>query len=361
MNSRANSCVIHGNNFDISNILLTFAPVMSESISQLKQILAFPRQIVIIAHRNPDGDAIGSSMGLASFLEKTGHNVKVVFPSDYPQSYKFIKGIEKAVVFDNDQAAARKAVDESDVIFCLDFNGLDRIDKLGENVQFSKAKKILIDHHLDPEPFTDIEFSETESSSTCELVFKVIDELGERHKIDPDTGECLFTGLITDTGSFRYGTRPYTYEVAASLKQLGVDDYKLADKIFNSQKEKHLRLLGHCLANRMEIIQDYGVGIMWLTRKDYTDFDIQRGDTEGIVNYMLMMENIRVAAFVLEQPSIIKISLRSKGDISVQEIAQKYFNGGGHKNAAGGGVYASLQDIIEKVKKVMPVHLDRLV
>ncbi len=334
---------------------------MTEEIHQLKQLLSFPREITIITHRNPDGDAIGSSMGMAGYLRKLHHSVSVIFPSEYPVSYGFISGIQQAVIFDLDQNGSRSLIDKSDVIFCLDFNGLDRVDKLGESIQFSKAKKVLIDHHLDPEPFTDIEFSDTSASSTCELVFKVIDEMGHRDKIDTATGECLFTGLITDTGSFRYGTRPYTYEVAAALKQLGVDDYRLADKIFNSQKEKHLRLLGHCLANRMEIMQDYGVGIMWLTRKDYADFDIQRGDTEGIVNYMLMMENIKVAAFVLEQPSIIKISLRSKGDISVQEIAQKYFNGGGHKNASGGGVYASLTDIIEKVKKVMPLYLPKII
>ena len=236
---------------------------------------------------------------------------------------------------------------------------MDRVDKLGESIQFAKAKKILIDHHLDPEPFTDIEFSDISASSTCELVFKLIDDLGDRHKIDPSMGESIFTGLITDTGSFRYGTRPYTYEVAAALKQAGVDDYLLSDKIYNSQKVKHLRLLGHCLANRMEIMEDYGVGIMWLTRKDYADFDIQRGDTEGIVNYMLMIENVKVAAFILEQPAIIKISLRSKGDISVQEIAQKYFNGGGHKNASGGGVYASLKDVKDRVRKVMPEYLKK--
>jgi bifunctional oligoribonuclease and PAP phosphatase NrnA len=341
--------------------LWTFAPNMTEEIQQLKQLLSFPKEITIVTHRNPDGDAIGSSMGLAGYLKKLHHNVKVIFPSEYPTGYGFVHGVQLAIVFDLDQNAARQALEKCDVIFCLDFNGLDRVDKLGESIQFSKAKKVLIDHHLDPEPFSDIEFSDIAASSTCELVFKVIDEMGDRSKIDPATGECLFTGLITDTGSFRYGTRPYTYEVAAALKEIGVDDYRLADKIFNSQKVKHLRLLGHCLANRMEIMDDYGVGIMWLTRQDYTDFDIQRGDTEGIVNYMLMIENIKVAAFILEQPSIIKISLRSKGDISVQEMAQKYFNGGGHKNAAGGGVYASLKDIKDKVKKVIPEYLPKLV
>jgi phosphoesterase RecJ-like protein len=333
---------------------------MSDEIQQLKQLLSFPKEITIITHRNPDGDAIGSSMGLAAYLSKTHHQVKVIFPSEYPTSYSFIHGVQRAIIFDLDHDAARKAIEHCEVLFCLDFNGLDRVDKLGEIIQFSKAKKVLVDHHLDPEPFTDIEFSDIEASSTCELVFRLISDLGDQKKIDPIIGECLFTGLITDTGSFRYGTRPYTYEVAAALKTIGVDDYQLSDKIYNSQKVKHLRLLGHCLANRMEIMEDYGVGIMWLTRKDYADFDIQRGDTEGIVNYMLMIENIKVAAFVLEQPSIIKISLRSKGDISVQEIAQKYFNGGGHKNAAGGGVYASLKDIKHKIRKVMPEYLPKL-
>jgi phosphoesterase RecJ-like protein len=340
--------------------MLNFAFFMTEEIRQLKEVLAFPKQICIISHRNPDGDAIGSSMALAGYLQKLGHQVKVIFPSDYPVSYGFIEGVQFSVIFDSEPALARSIIDKSEVIFCLDFNGLDRVDKLGENIQFSKAKKILIDHHLDPEPFTDIQFSDIKSSSTCELVFKMIDELGDYARIDAHIGEALFTGLITDTGSFRYGTRPYTYIVASKLKEAGVDDYKLADKIFNSQKEKHLRLLGHCLANRMEVLNDFGLGIMWLTKKDYADFDIQRGDTEGIVNYMLMIENIKIAALVLEQPTIIKISLRSKGDISVQEIAQKYFNGGGHKNAAGGGVYASLSDILDKVRKVVPQYLSKM-
>lgn len=348
------------NNFDLLVFLLNFAVCMTEEIRLLKEILILPKRISIITHRNPDGDAIGSSMALSRYLSKQGHITKVIFPSEYPTGYGFIDGVNMSVIFDINPDLAREAIDKSEVIFCLDFNGLDRVDKLGENIQFSKAKKILIDHHLDPEPFTDIEFSDTNASSTCELVFKVIEDMGDKHRIDISIGEALFTGLITDTGSFRYGTRPYTYEVAAKLKEAGVDDYKLADKIFNSQKEKHLRLLGHCLANRMEVMKDYGVGIMWLTKQDYIDFDIQRGDTEGIVNYMLMIENIKVAAFVLEQPSIIKISLRSKGDISVQEIAQKYFNGGGHKNASGGGVYANLQDIIDKVKKVMPLYLPKI-
>ena len=210
---------------------------MSEDIRHLKQFLSIPKEIAIITHRNPDGDAMGSSLGLAEYLLLLHHSVKVIFPSEYPQSFKYMKGIQNVIIFDLEHDMARKTLDKADIIFCLDFNGLDRVDKLGEIIQFSKAKKILVDHHLDPEPFCDLEFSDIGASSTCELIFKLIDELGDRHKISSEIGECLFTGLITDTGSFRYGTRPYTYEVAAALKTLGVDDYRLADKIFNSQKE----------------------------------------------------------------------------------------------------------------------------
>ncbi len=333
---------------------------MIDDIKELKDLLIIPKDIVIISHRNPDGDAIGSSLGLAGYLKKLHHNVKVIFPSEYSSTFKFVKNIQFSTIFDLEPDKARQYVDKTDLIFCLDFSGLDRIDKLGENVQFSKAKKIVIDHHLDPEPFADLLFSDFEASSTSEMVFQIIDKLGDRSKLDPIIGEALFMGIITDTGSFRYHTRPETYEAASVLKQIGVDDYSLCNRIFNAQKERHLRLLGHCLANRMEIINEYGAGIMWLSKKDYQDFDIQRGDTEGIVNYMLMIENVKMAALILEQPTIIKISLRSKDDVSVQEIAQKYFNGGGHKNASGGGVYASLKDVINRLKKAIPEYLPRV-
>lgn len=333
---------------------------MEEDIIELKQYLQIPRDISIIAHRNPDGDALGSSLGLKLFLERLGHCVTVVMPSEAPNVFTFLPSIEKMVIFDLRHDDARAYLDKADCIFCLDFNALDRIDKLGETINFATNKKVLIDHHLDPEPFADHIFSDTAASSTCELVYKFIDDLGRADLINEDIGTCLFTGLITDTGSFRYATRPYTYEVAAKLKAAGVDDYKLQDTINNSLKEKHLRLLGHCLANRMQLMDEYGVAIIALTRQDYLDYDIQRGDTEGIVNYLLMMRHIRVAAFITEQPTIVKMSLRSKGDISVQQIAANHFKGGGHKNAAGGGVYAKLDVVVEKFKSVIPDYLDKI-
>lgn len=325
-------------------------------IQELKAWLKLPRDIVILSHRNPDGDAIGSSLGLAMYLRKKFHKVQVIFPSEYPVVFEYLDHVKDILIYDLKPNESKQAVEKADTIFCLDFNGLDRIDKLGESVQFSKAKKILIDHHLDPEPFSDYEFLDTTASSTSELVYLWIKEMGDIHMADVRIGEALFTGIITDTGSFKYNTRPMTFRIAADLKELGVDDFYLQDQIFNALKSKHLRLLGHCLANRMEIIEEHEFAIIHLTKKDYLDFDIQRGDTEGIVNHLLYVKNIQIAAFVTEQPTIIKLSLRSKGDISVQEVATKYFNGGGHKNAAGGGVYASLHDVLDKLKRVLPAY-----
>ena len=326
----------------------------NQDISELKALIAYPKEIVIVTHRNPDGDAIGSSLGLKEFLLKFGHSVKVIFPSEYPETFVYLKGIEDCIIFDRDHDGTKAAISKADMIYCLDFNSLDRIDKIGPYIQEAKAKKILIDHHLDPEPFADYVYSDTSSSSTCELILEFVKLLGEADKMDARTGEALFTGLITDTGSFKYSTRPETYLAAADLKNAGVDDYNLQDKIFNRQSEKEIRLLGHCLANRMTIIPEYGTGYIALTKQDYADFNIQRGDTEGIVNYLLMIDGIKLAAFIREQPTIVKISLRSKGDISVQEMARNHFNGGGHKNASGGAAYAKLQDIVNRFVKVLP-------
>ena len=331
-----------------------------QEILEIKDLLSSPKQIVILSHRNPDGDAVGSTIGLGLLLQKLHHNVKVVLPSEYPNMLSYIPAQEMIHIFDLQHDECRDIVDKADLIFLLDFNGLDRIDKLGENVQFSTKPKIMIDHHIDPEPIADYFLSETEASSTCELVYKFTELLGLTHLLNVDAGTALFTGLITDTGSFKFATRPYTYEVASKLKQLGVDDYTLQNKIFNSLKEKQLRLLGHCLANRFERIEGYDAGYIYLTRQDYLDFDIQRGDTEGIVNYMLMVHNINVAALITKQPSLVKISLRSKGDINVQEMAVKHFKGGGHKNASGGAAYAKLEDVIDRYKKVVVNYANQI-
>ncbi len=321
-----------------------------EDIKKLEKIIrGEPKKMVILSHRNPDGDSMGSSLGLAMMLKKFMHTVTIIFPSEYPVVFSYLKGHEDIKIYDLENQNCIDEVLQGEVIFCLDFNDLDRIDKLGEAVsQNEGAVKILVDHHLYPGAFPDIIFHDTEASSTSELVFKIFEDLELFGKMDPFMGEALLTGIITDTGSFKYSTRSYTYQVAAKLKEMGVDDYALQDSIFNSMEVKNLKLLGYCLNRRMNIMEKAKAGYIYLTREDYKRFNIQRGDTEGIVNYLLKIKKVRVAGFITEQPSIIKISLRSKGDINVQEIATKYFNGGGHKNASGGGVYAKLDDVIRR-------------
>lgn len=326
-------------------------------ISEIKDLIAFPKNVAIITHRNPDGDALGSSLGLRFFLEKYNHSIKVILPSEYPSNFQYLHGIEECVIYDFKHEETAKILKNADIIFCLDFNALDRVDKMGPLIEDARAKKILIDHHLDPEPFVDYTYSDTKASSTCELIHQFIHQLGAIDKLDARIGEALFTGIITDTGSFKYSTNPITYKVAAELKEVGVDDYTLQDKIFNTLTEKQLKLLGHALVNRMEVIPGLGAGIIALTKQDYFDYDIQRGDTEGIVNFILMMDGIKVAAFMREQPTIVKMSFRSKGDISVQALARDHFRGGGHKNASGGAAYAKLEDVVDRFKSVLPKYL----
>ncbi len=325
-----------------------------EHIQELKALLNVPKNIVITTHRNPDGDAIGSCLALYHLLNQYGHTVRIVSPSEYPDIFAWMPEIEKIVIFDIDQQESTELLKRADILFCLDFNSLDRIDKLGETIAELDKKTVLIDHHLYPELQADFVLSEPSASSTCELVYDFIGLLDARQKLNITIGEAILTGILTDTGSFKYSTSARLYRIVADLLELGVDDYELQDRIFNSLHVKHLRLLGHCLNNRMEILPEYEAGIITLTRKDYEVFDIQRGDTEGIVNYLLKIKNVKIAAFITEQPTVVKISLRSKGDISVQEIARKYFKGGGHRNAAGGFSYKGLRTTVQTFKDALP-------
>lgn len=330
------------------------------NIENIKEWISYPKDVVILSHRNPDGDALGSSLAMRHFLEKFGHSVKFVLPSEYPLNFEWMPGIEEALIYDLSQDKALETIDKSEWLICLDFNGLDRIDKLGEHIaQLSERPSLLIDHHMDPEPFAQEMYSDTSASSTCELLYKFIQMLDEDAKIDLTVAECLFTGIITDTGRFRHSTSKDVYHIAGELKEKGIRDERINDFIFNSYTEKQLRLLGYCLYERLEVLDEFDTAIISLTRDDYKNFDIQRGDTEGIVNYMLMMPNIKIAALITEQPTIVKLSLRSKGDISVQEIARNHFKGGGHKNASGGSARMSLPRVVKKFKEVIPPYVNK--
>lgn len=335
-----------------------FAPQLMEDQRNIKLKLSNPQDIVILSHRNPDGDAVGSTVALARFLKKGNHAIKIIYPSEYPAVFQYlIDSNNPPLIYDLAPQQCIEAIKSAGLIFLLDFNSLDRIDKMGETVMFSNAYKVLIDHHIDPEPIADVILSDTAASSTSEMVYLFIKDLGMADRLDTSIGEALFTGIITDTGSFRYSTRGLTYQIAGELKSMGVDDYALSNTIFNALEPKNLKLLGHCLANRMVLLLEHKAAYIYLTKEDYTQFGISRGDTEGIVNYLLMMKDVSVAALITEQPTIIKISLRSKDDINVQQLAAAHFNGGGHKNASGGSAYAKLDDVINRFIKVVPNYV----
>ncbi|HAQ38086.1 MAG TPA: DHH family phosphoesterase [Saprospirales bacterium] len=331
-----------------------------DSLSELKDLLNAPKNVVIFSHRNPDGDAIGSSLALHLMLEKNGHQVATAFPSEFPSTLSFLKDSDRILIHDFEAEEINKRIRRADIMFFLDFSGLDRIDKMGEQVVLSQAFKVHIDHHLDPEPFSDVMYWDADASSTSELVFSFFGEMGFHRMIDSDIANCLMTGLISDTGSFKYNVNPKTFNIAGDLLKYGIDINSLQDNIYNRLSEKVLRLLGHCLVNRMEIIPEYKAGIIKLYKEDYADFNIQRGDTEGIVNYLLMINEVEIAALITEQPTIIKISLRSKGNISVQEIARDHFKGGGHKNAAGGALYGSMDYVVTKFKNLLPKYIKKI-
>ena len=257
-----------------------------ENLDELIELLKMPRDIVIVSHRNPDGDAIGSSLALFHYLKQYGHALKVMVPSEYPDAFAWMPDVNDIIIFDNDPEDAERYVKNAELIFCLDFNSLDRIDKLGELIDQNKHCKIaMIDHHLFPDPFSNFTLSDTSASSTSELIFDFIGMLGDKASLNRTIGDCIFTGILTDTGSFKYSTSPKLFRIVAELLELQVDDVLLQDLIFNTKKEKELRLLGYCLYHKMEVIAEHNAALITLTKEDYADFDILRGDTEGVVNF----------------------------------------------------------------------------
>jgi bifunctional oligoribonuclease and PAP phosphatase NrnA len=322
-----------------------------EDLDSIKLLIDQPKYTVIVSHRNPDGDAVGSSVGLYHLLRQRGHTVHICFPSEYPVVFEFILKEIPVVIYDLQPERVRELFGKADLVFALDFNALDRIDKVGEIMALYKGRSVMIDHHLDPEPFTDFAISDIKASSTAELVFDLIDQGSYIKEMNSEIATALLTGILTDTGCFAYSVHPDLMRKTATLIETGIDYKHLVDRLFNSWDEKYLKLLGHCLANRMELLPEFGLGIIYLDKEDYKNFNIQRGDTEGIVNYLLKLNMVNIAVLITEQPTIIKFSFRSKGDISVADLARKYFKGGGHKNASGGSMYGTINSAVKKVKE----------
>ena len=335
--------------------------VFMKEIQDLLNLLHNPKNIVITSHRNPDGDAIGSSIALKTILDNKFHNVKIVVPSDFPDDLAWMHGTSEITVYDREQDKALEFISNAEIVFCLDYNSLERVDKIGEAIRHSSAKKVVIDHHLFPDGFADILISKPEISSTCELLYEVFKAAGWLNSLTIHGLEALLVGIITDTGSFKYSISQDTFKNTGEIVSQGGDITRVQDMLYNHMPEKSLKLLGHCLSNRMMIYPEHKSGLIYLSKKDYMDFNIQRGDTEGIVNYLLRLDIVNVAGFISEQPSIVKISLRSKGDFSVEQMSKEYFRGGGHKNASGGALYSSLKNVINTFEEAIEKNKNEII
>ncbi len=332
---------------------------MIEQIKALKHLLKTPQKVLIIGHTNPDGDAVGSCMALSLFLKKLGHHTDVVMPNEYPDFLKWVPCQEEIVFFSRDSRQVEELINAADVIFTLDFNALSRVGKEFHDVlEFIDKPFVMIDHHLAPDDYADIQFSHTEYGSTAELLYTIIDKLGQTPAIDKDIASCLYLGIMTDTGSFKFpSTTANTHRVVASLMDKGIDASLIQRNTFDANSFSRLKLLGKAMEN-LTLIEECSTAYISLSQKELEANNFQKGDTEGFVNYGLSIKNVNLAAIFKEDLhlGIIKISFRSKGDFDVNVFARNHFNGGGHKNAAGGKSELSLTDTIQKFRTLVEEH-----
>jgi phosphoesterase RecJ-like protein len=329
----------------------------------LSQLLNQPRKIVITTHHKPDGDAMGSSLGLYNYLIQQGHHVQVIAPTDYPEFLAWMPGNEEVIIYTEQIEKSAELIDKAELIFCLDFNNLTRINEMGELVRQSSAVKVMIDHHLEPEDFDDYRYWNINACAAAQLVYSfIVEELQRPDLINADVATCLYTGIMTDSASFRLpNTTAAVHRIVANLIDAGAVNWRIHELIYSNSSENRLRFLGHCLSNKMEILREYNTAIISVTRDELKKYDTNTGDTEGIVNYALSIAGIRLAAFVIERTDLVKLSLRSKGEFPANEICKKYFKGGGHRNAAGGQSDLSLEQTIEKLKQILPEYKTLLI
>lgn len=333
------------------------------TLTQLKSLLATPQKIVITTHHKPDGDAMGSSLGLYGYLIQKGHHVKVVTPTDYPVFLHWMPNNADVLIFTEEQEKVAKLVEEAALIFCLDFNTLSRINELGELVRAASAKKVMIDHHLDPEDFDDYRHWDINACAAAQLVYDfIVNQLEDEKGINKDVASCLYTGIMTDSASFRFPlATSNVYRIAANLIDAGAEHWKIHQLVYDNASEDRLRFLGYCLSNKLQVFHEYNTAIITVTKEELAKYHSATGDTEGVVNYALSINGIRLAALIIERTDKVKLSLRSTGDFPANEICKKYFNGGGHRNAAGGASDKSLREVIEEFKSILPVYKSQLI
>ena len=331
-------------------------------ILEIKQLLKDPKKIVIVPHKNPDGDAIGSSLGLYHYLTALNHNVVVIAPNDYPAFLSWIPGNNSVLIYESNSEQANKIIDESDLIFTLDFNALHRTGDMEKPLTESKAIKILIDHHQQPDSYAKYIYSDVSICATSQMIYHFLEMLDKTKSITPEIATCLYVGIMTDTGSFRFSsTTSTTHRVIADLIDKGAENSKIHNNVYDTNSYNKLQLLG-CALNNLRVLPEFNTAYITLSEEELNKYQFRKGDTEGVVNYGLSIDGIKFAVIFIEhkQEGIVKISLRSKGNFDVNTLAREHFNGGGHINAAGGKSPENLPNTITYFKSILPNYKEEL-
>ncbi len=333
------------------------------NIVELKPLLlaANKPKIVITTHHKPDADALGSSLGLYQFLLQLNIEAQVITPTDYGDFLKWLPGEETVINFEEKPVIAKQIVEEADFVFCLDFNALKRINELGEIVANARAKKVMIDHHLQPESFDSYRLWTSNASSTCELIYWFIKILSFEHLINKDIASCLYAGIMTDTASFKHSsTTSNTHRVAAELLDKGAESNIIFEKIYDNYSENRTRFIGYCLSEKLQIFPEYKTALICVTADELKKYHIIVGDSEGLVNYGLSIKGIKFSVLIVDRTVARKMSFRAKGNFPANEFARKYFNGGGHFSAAGGESKAPLEEVEQTFKEALKDYKEYL-
>ena len=322
--------------------------------ARLKEFLSSPRKIVITTHHKPDGDALGSSLALYMWLKKQNHEVTIVSPTDYPDFLLWMPNEKEVINYEKRPNHSVELIQRADIFFCLDFNKPYRSNDVGKLIGETKTPKVLIDHHLDPDHFADYEFWNTKACSTAELVYEFFHQMDGIKFMDKDIASCIYAGMLTDTNSFTIPTTTArVHWIVADLIDAGINHSEIYGNIYETFTENKLRLLGFSITERMEIFNDISTGIICLDGNDLKKFNVGTGDTEGIVNYPLKMGNVKLAVLIIQRPDQVKLSMRSKGDIDVNKLCHQHFEGGGHKNAAGGKSNFSVEETKKQLLTIL--------
>lgn len=315
------------------------------------------QNIVILSHKNPDGDALGSGLAFYNLFANFNKKATFIVPNQLPVYLKWMDGFNDIIVFENNKSKGQEIIKSADLIIMIDFNHRSRLSQVADSVLPHKCPKILIDHHPDPENIADLIYSRISSSSTAEMVYEFIEAAFGKDAVSKTIAECLFTGIVTDTGTFSYNSsNQITFKIVGELLSFGIDKDYIIDKIYNNYSEYRLRLLGHAINSKMKVLHEYGTAYIYLSQKDMDSYNFEQGDTEGFVNFPLSIKGIVFSAIFIEKDNYTKCSFRSKGDFPANLVAKEHFSGGGHKNAAGGEYKASLKKTIEQFESILPEY-----